>query len=164
MVSYPDEPNSSRSSHFSLPLRRSSKARSPSVASSSRAPSVSTTVRRHRHGRSNAAGSSNGSRSLQNEFPIFAVTGDVEIIITDKTGRKEQRYVLHRLILAQASGFFESDTNNDGSGASDAQLNGLGSDGSTVSRSSSEFAGRRWRYELDWGTRGDEVPTLVQKV
>ena len=165
MVSYPDDATSTRSSHFSLPFRRSAAARSPSVASSSRAPSISTTVRRHRHGRSHAGGPGAVAKAVQNEFPVFAASGDVEIVITDRAGRREQRYVLHRLILAQCSGFFEAGTSDEWSATGPgAGANHLGSDGSVVSRSSSEFAGRRWKYELDWGSNGDDIPMLVQKV
>jgi hypothetical protein len=166
MVSYPDDAPSR------LPFRPSvpggtSHTRSPSIASSSRAPSISTTVRRHRHGRSHAGGGSS-SRSVKNEFPIFAATGDVEIVITERTGRREQRYVLHRLYLAQCSGFFEAGMSEEWSGAASnggAAAGPVGSDGSSsASRSSSEFAGKRWKYELDWGANGEEIPMLVQKV
>ena len=87
MVSYPDhherDPRNSR-----LPFNSSSSStqRTPSVASSSRA-SLST-VRRYRHGRSHHGGSGGGA-AVQNEFPIFGMSGDVEIILKSQDGQRE---------------------------------------------------------------------------
>src|SRR5579871_118415 len=67
--------------------------------------SRASTSRHRRHGRSHAGGS---SYVPQNDFPVFTHTGDVEIIIA--AGGKENRYVLHELILSQCSGFFEAST------------------------------------------------------
>lgn len=91
--------------------------------------------------------------------------------------------MLHRLILAQCSGFFEAGTSEDWSRAQarahaaetgTAQASGLpriGEDNESSSeqgrRSSSGQSTQdkfRWRYELDWGPNDDEVPMLVQKV
>ncbi|KAL8717217.1 MAG: hypothetical protein Q9225_005525, partial [Loekoesia sp. 1 TL-2023] len=115
-----------------------------------------------------------------NEFPNFAQTGDVEIIINAEG--QEKRYMLHRLILAQCSGFFEAGTSEDWSRtqaqgvappAGPAQSNGLAKIGEEDEHG--KEAGRpglpyahshdryRWRYELDWGNKDDEVPMLVQK-
>ena len=94
---------------------------------------------------------------LQNEFPLFLQTGDVEIVI--KNAKREQRYVLHRLILAQCSGFFEAGTSEEWSGP-----NGQSSQDSSSSilgRSSSDM--KRWRYELDWGSGAEDIPMLVKK-
>jgi hypothetical protein len=74
----------------------------PSVASSRHS------ERRHRRGRSHHGGSSHQSL---NEFPRFVATGDVEIMITARG--QERRYLLHRLILAQCSGFFEAGTSEE---------------------------------------------------
>ena len=93
---------------------------------------------------------------LQNEFPLFLQTGDVEIII--KNAKREQRYVLHRLILAQCSGFFEAGTSEEWSGQTQAPQD---SSSSILGRASSE--NKRWRYELDWGAGPDDVPMLVKK-
>lgn len=91
--------------------------------------------------------------------------------------------MLHRLILAQCSGFFEAGTSEDWSRAQarahaaetgTAPASGLARIGED-DESSSELGRRssssrstqdkfRWRYELDWGTNDDEVPMLVQKV
>lgn len=91
--------------------------------------------------------------------------------------------MLHRLILAQCSGFFEAGTSEDWSRAQarahaadigtaqSGMLSSIGED----NESTSELGGRtptgsqthdkfRWRYELDWGNNDDEVPMLVQKV
>lgn len=154
MVSYPDSTSAERS----LPIRRPS-----SVAShSSRA---STTVRRHRQTRSNFGGSSLVS---QNEFPVFTHTGDVEIIISN--GRKEQRYLLHKLILTQCSGFFEAGTSDEwasaGAGGGEAS-SAPPTSGTALARipaGSRPEQKRRWRYELDWGDGDDDLPMLVQKV
>lgn len=138
----------------------------------------SAATRRHRNSRSHAGGA---SFRPQNEFPNFSQTGDVEIIIS--AGGQEKRYMLHRLILAQCSGFFEAGTSEDWSRAQarahaaetgTAQASGLARIGEE-DESSSEPGRRsssgqstqdkfRWRYELDWGTNDDEVPMLVQKV
>ncbi|KAL9593292.1 MAG: hypothetical protein Q9219_007615 [cf. Caloplaca sp. 3 TL-2023] len=153
----------------------------PDQALSGRRPasvtSRSTTTRRHRATRSHSGGT---SYRLQNEFPNFAQTGDVEIIINAEG--QEKRYMLHRLILAQCSGFFEAGTSEDWSQAQaqggtsttgPARSNGLAKIGEEVEYG--RAAGRsdlplapaldrqRWRYELDWGNKDDEVPMLVQK-
>ncbi len=161
MVSYPPPPDQA------VPARRPA-----SVTSRS------TTTRRHRSSRSHTGGA---SFRPQNEFPNFAQTGDVEIIINAEG--QEKRYMLHRLILAQCSGFFEAGTSEDWSRA---QAQGVAptaapAQGNTLSNIGEEEeygqdASRppipiapprdryRWRYELDWGNKDDEVPMLVQKV
>lgn len=121
-------------------------------------------------------------QSSSNDFPIFTYTGDTEIVI--RVGTQERRYLLHRLILAQCSGFFEASTNEDWSGqtaplqaptkgdgslsrlSEDSMSNGStlvqGDHGVVVARGGDK---RRWRYELDWENLGnDEEPILVQKV
>ncbi|KAJ5104122.1 hypothetical protein N7532_004651 [Penicillium argentinense] len=134
--------------------------------------------RRHRSGRSN-----HGGRSLHtssNDFPIFTYTGDTEIVI--RAGAQEKRYLLHRLILAQCSGFFEASTNEDWSRQNitppkaDSALSRVSeeddlSNGSTVVQSDTgglparSGEKRRWQYELDWENRAqDEEPILVQRV
>ncbi|KAJ9667605.1 hypothetical protein H2201_002140 [Coniosporium apollinis] len=139
MVSYPDE--ASRTLSFRP---------APSVTSSH---SRATTSRRHRH-----------HRSQGNEFPVFSHTGDVEIIIA--SGRKEQRYLLHRLILAQCSGFFEAGTSEEWSRA---QQTGESSSAAHQARfpngapNADTAPRKRWRYELDWGSGPDSIPVLVQK-
>ena len=148
MVSYPDhherDPRNSR-----LPFN-SSVQRTSSIASSSRA-SMST-VRRYRHGRSHHGGSGGGG-AIQNEFPIFGVTGDVEIILKSQDGRREQRYVLHRLILSQCSGFFEASTSEDGAQNRDGSRDGS----DDLQRS------RKWRFELEWRGDEDDTPMLIQR-
>src|ERR1700729_3450916 len=68
---------------------------------SRRAPSVSsrTSHSKHHRGRSHHGGS---SYHPQNEFPFFAQTGDVEIVISAEG--QEKRYLLHRLILDRVRG------------------------------------------------------------
>lgn len=134
-----------------------------------RAPSVSSrtsTTRQRRHHRSHHGGS---SYQPQNDFPVFSNTGDVEIVI--QAGGREQRYLLHRLILAQCSGFFEAGTSQQWS-AGQGDTNALGSISETGSASGAaagssismpnEQDRRRWRYELD-RSGDDEPPMLVQK-
>ncbi|KAF2749788.1 hypothetical protein M011DRAFT_276648 [Sporormia fimetaria CBS 119925] len=146
MVSYPDSQGAERSLAIRPP---------PSVTSHS---SRASTVRRHRPHRSHFGGS---SYQPQNEFPVFTHTGDVEIIISN--GRKEQRYLLHKLILAQCSGFFEAGLSDEwataGEGASQTQ------NSAALARipSSASTDKKRWRYELDWGKSDDDVPMLIQK-
>ncbi|GIJ87875.1 hypothetical protein Asppvi_006788 [Aspergillus pseudoviridinutans] len=134
--------------------------------------------RRHRSSRSHHGGPSYQS---QNDFPIFTHTGDVEIVI--RASGQERRYLLHRLILAQCSGFFEASTSEGWSQQGTARPqhidtgimsrisedNSSLSNGSTLAQSESGACGvppekRRWRYELDWENRAeDEEPILVQK-
>lgn len=119
-----------------------------------------------------------------NDFPIFTYTGDTEIVI--RAGSQERRYLLHRLILAQCSGFFEASTNEDWSRQNTSGVSGVSKPENTLSRVSeddslsngstlaqSDHGGlpqragekRRWRYELDWENRAeDEEPILVQRV
>ena len=167
MVSHPDVADPS------LSIRRPASISSRASHSS----------RRHRHGRSHHGGS---SYQPQNEFPFFAHTGDVEIIIA--ADGQEKRYLLHRLILAQCSGFFEAGTSEQWSRAqaqremqettASSQEMGLARIGEEQHEGSSagsiitvgSLAGRppprmRWRYELDWdNTEEDEEPMLAQKV
>ncbi|EOA91866.1 uncharacterized protein SETTUDRAFT_18527 [Exserohilum turcica Et28A] len=103
----------------------------------------------------------------QNEFPVFTHTGDVEIIISN--GRKEQRYLLHKLILTQCSGFFEAGTSDEwasaGAGGGEAS-SAPPTSGTALARipaGSRPEQKRRWRYELDWGDGDDDLPMLVQK-
>jgi hypothetical protein len=116
---------------------------------------MSTVRRHHRHARSHAGGGGGGSSHLHNEFPSFLQTGDVEIVLA--SGRREKRYVLHRLILSQCSGFFEA-------GMSEAwSQSGPQDSNSSVSSGRRSNESKRWRYELDWGTGADDIPMLVQK-
>ncbi|KAF2436634.1 hypothetical protein EJ08DRAFT_667361 [Tothia fuscella] len=152
MVSYPDDNSSSSRSLSSRP------ARSSSIASSSRT-SMSTVRRHHRHARSHAGGGGGGSSHLQNEFPLFFQTGDVEIVLA--SGKREQKYVLHRLYLSQASGFFEAGMSEEWSRSGLSGQQDASSNASTGSRRSND--GKRWRYELDWGKGAEDIPMLVQK-
>ena len=144
---------------------RASTNRGPSVASSSR----SHTSRRHRTGRSLGGGS---SYKPQNEFPNFAQTGDVEIVI--QADGHERSYTLHRLILSQNSGFFEASTSEEWA---KVQQHGVpvgpglgrigedeGDDTRQTTRPLRNGEKVRLRYELDWGNGDDEVPMLVQRV
>jgi hypothetical protein len=115
--------------------------------------------RRHGRGRSHAGGS---SYIPQNEFPVFTHTGDVEILV--KAGSHSNRYLLHRLILTQCSGFFEASTSQEWSRAtneSGGELARIGED--SGSESTRREVKKRWRYELDAGTSNDDIPMLVQK-
>ncbi|RYP44045.1 hypothetical protein DL768_009453 [Monosporascus sp. mg162] len=146
------------------------------VSSRSSRPHVSS--RSKRYNRSHAGGT---SYVPQNEFPIFSHSGDVEIIIS--AGGVENRYLLHRHTLVRCSGFFEASTSREWSKASvlplpepaSRDLARIGEEGSgsgTASRGGNEVARpgadsplprRRWRYVLDPGTDGDDIPMLVQK-
>ena len=138
----------------------------PSNALALRGPSsVISSSRSRRHGRSHAGGSSYAS---QNEFPVFSNTGDVEIIV--KAGSKTNRYLLHRLYLAQCSGFFEASTSEEWSrpGRNEekgSELARVGDQAETASNSSASRDGgrKRWRYELEPATNEHEVPMLIQK-
>ncbi|KAB8273545.1 hypothetical protein BDV30DRAFT_109110 [Aspergillus minisclerotigenes] len=134
--------------------------------------------RRHRSSRSHHGGL---IHQPQNDFPIFTHTGDVEIVI--RASGQERRYLLHRLILAQCSGFFDTSTRDEWSRQAAASRppipdpavlsrisedNSSLSNGSTLAQSESGAVfspeKRRWRFELDWENKAeDEEPILVQK-
>lgn len=150
MVSYPDSASAERS----LPIRRP-----PSAASHS---SRASTVRRHRQHRSQFGGT---TLQPQNEFPIFTHTGDVEIVISN--GRKEQRYLLHKLILTQCSGFFDAGTSDEWASAGEASGSAPNGNSAALARIPSGARPqekKKWRYELDWGNNEEDFPMLVQKV
>lgn len=88
----------------------------------------------------------------------------MEIVISN--GRKEQRYLLHKLILTQCSGFFEAGTSEEWAAAGEASTSGPPTNGTALARipSNARPDKMRWRYELDWGNHEDDVPMLVQKV
>ncbi|PGH02846.1 hypothetical protein AJ80_08796 [Polytolypa hystricis UAMH7299] len=128
MVSHPDLANRP------LPSRPAAASVVGTSTSSSRHNSHSQSHshhhRRHRSGRSHHGGSSAHHHQPLNEFPIFATTGDVEIVI--RAGSQERRYLLHRLILAQCSGFFDAGTSEEWSRAhvqAQAQIEGGGANG-----------------------------------
>lgn len=121
---------------------------------------------------------------VKDEFPIFAQTGDVEILI--HCDGQEKHYLLHRLMLAQFSGFFESSMGDEWSRAhaqrelyrqqeqeSQQAFSVIGGDAPPsvpapllpLEQASRTSTGRRrWRYELNWDAiRDDEEPMLVQK-
>lgn len=141
-------------------------------------PRSSQSARRHRSRHSHHGGS---SHSTSNDFPIFTYTGDTEVVI--RAGSHERRYLLHRLILAQCSGFFEASTNEDWSHQTtsdpfklDGLLSRISEDDSSSNSSTlvpSDHGAlptrpgekKRWRYELDWDNRAeDEQVILVRKV
>ena len=149
------------------------------TAPSRRPASISSRTSRSRHhqrGRSHHGGS---SYTPQNEFPFFAQTGDVEVVIA--CDGQEKRYLLHRLILGQFSGFFDAGMSDEWArslvplptGVPDA-LTVIGEEGSQpgqqppppVRPDQIRAPGRkRWRYELDWANlEEDEEPMLTQKV
>ncbi|KAK2806102.1 hypothetical protein FQN51_008055 [Onygenales sp. PD_10] len=192
MVSHPDTPSvpRTRSHSHSLPSASHPPPPPPASVNSSR---ISTSHRRHHHHRSGGRSHHGGSSSVShhqppNQFPIFAATGDVEVVI--RAANQERRYLLHRLILARCSGFFDAGTSSEewagGSGNGNGNGNGHGNenmerglaiihdedeDGSgNADRNGSRGLVRgsgattRWRYELDWENREeDEVPILVQR-
>lgn len=137
----------------------------PSHALTLRGPSSvisrpSSSTRHRRHNRSHAGGS---SYVPQNEFPVFTHTGDVEIIV--KAGGQSSRYLLHRLILTQCSGFFEASTSQEWSRATNeggSELARIGEESGSES-ARPKHARKRWRYELDPGSSTDDIPMLVQK-
>lgn len=104
--------------------------------------------------------------------------------MSSANGRKVNRYLLHRLILSQGSGFFEAGTRAEWSGRTieNGPVTGGGlpriSENDSVTAGSSsrtssqerrpsfEQAKKRWRYELDWNAAAgdpDVPPMLVQK-
>ncbi|KAI9672902.1 MAG: hypothetical protein M1829_004452 [Trizodia sp. TS-e1964] len=129
-------------------------APSPSMVSHSVAAGPSdfgrSSNRSKRTNRSHAGGSFN---QPQNEFPIFGLSGDVDILL--RVGQREQRYILHKLILSQCSGFFEAGTSQEWSRGDQEPEDG---------RPAGEQK-KRWRYELEAaGGQDEDIPMLVQKV
>lgn len=133
---------------------------------------------RHHYNRSYAGGS---AYVPQNEFPWFSHSGDVEIVVK-VPGGYTNRYLLHRHTLTRCSGFFEASTSEPWSRATEvvgdlpalpapggtrSELARIGEEDSasngpgTVARLSTPR--KKWRYELDCGARGDDIPMLVQK-
>ncbi|RSL77156.1 hypothetical protein BHE90_016180 [Fusarium euwallaceae] len=135
--------------------------------------------RTKRYNRSHAGGT---SYAPQNDFPVFASSGDVEILITARetapgAAPVQNRYLLHRHTLTRSSGFFEASTSNEWSRAralpAGNELSRIGEDSSSLNDSddgtSSSLLGgatpprKRWRYELDRGSGPNDIPMLVQR-
>jgi hypothetical protein len=146
-------------SHIEPPQQVLSTPRRPPSATSR-----ASTTRRQRSTRSHHTTSPS---SPLNEFPVFAQTGDVDIIISSPSGRKEQRYLLHSIILAQCSSSFATDIKRspiyNALPAPNTSLPRIGEANS--SRSSLESVDtRRWNYVLDWHhTRANDIPRLTQR-
>ncbi|KAK6003098.1 hypothetical protein QM012_000943 [Aureobasidium pullulans] len=147
-------------SHIELPQQVLHTPRRPPSATSR-----ASTTRRHRSSRSHHTTS---PASPLNEFPVFAQTGDVEIVISSASGRKEQRYLLHSIILSQCSSFFAIDIkrpliHNALPAPGPAPLSRIGETNS--SRSSLDSIDVRcWSYVLDWHhTRDNDIPRLIQR-
>ncbi|KYK58426.1 hypothetical protein DCS_05441 [Drechmeria coniospora] len=163
MVSQP-EPAPVALSHRRGPFSVSSVATRPSLS------------RTRRYNRSHGGGA---SHVPQNEFPVFALSGDVEILV--RAGPSEHRYLLHRHTLTRCSGFFEASTSSEWSKARPLAANGhelarIGESPSLpedlaplTNRRDDAFPTatatprRRWRYELDPGAGEGDIPMLVQK-
>lgn len=99
-----------------------------------------------------------------NEFPVFNQTGDVEIIISSSSGRRERRYLVHSIILSQCSAFFARDikrpaVHNALPGPDSAALSRIGEKDSSRS-SLDSLDTRRWSYCLDWH---QDIPRLIQR-
>ncbi|KPM45799.1 hypothetical protein AK830_g813 [Neonectria ditissima] len=140
-------------------------------------PSLSRTKR---YNRSHTGGS---SHTPQNDFPVFANSGDVEIVIRARecpagTAPTQNRYLLHRHTLTRCSGFFEASTSSEWSRArplvAGNELSRIGENGaasvhgsddgsSTSLRGSAPTSRKRWRYELDPGAGSSDTPMLVQR-
>lgn len=164
---YPTYPPSAAHSVARLPLVQSQPpasnprssyvpSRDPSVSSSASTLAAPTENRRRHHHRGRHARTTSGiiaSRATsENEFPWFSQSGDVEIILRDRGHSKEQRYLLHALILSQNSGYLAEE---------------LGQRHvSTHVRARGPYmpeTARRYYFELDWSNSASEFPVLVQK-
>ncbi|CAD6503353.1 BgTH12-03019 [Blumeria graminis f. sp. triticale] len=102
----------------------------------------------------------------ENKFPIYNLTGDVEIII--RAGGHTSRYLLHRFILAQCSGFFEASTTENWTKQSTENITRQGTCKKThilknSDGSSQEPERKIWRYELEMGDHCQDIPVLVRK-
>lgn len=110
----------------------------------------------------------------QNEFPWFSHSGDVEIVVKVPSGH-QNHYLLHRHTLTRCSGFFEASTSDPWSKAVDVVVPNALPAGNELAKIGEENNGaaasvrrtgtprKRWRYELDCGAMGDDIPMLVQK-
>jgi len=128
-----------------------------------RGPSSVASSSRHRRG---GRHHSRSAGYISNDFPEFSHTGDVEILIKAPSGSRTNRYLLHRLILTQCSGFFEASTSQEWSRANESggELARIGEEsGSDVGARNNRDVKKRWRYELDSGQNSDDIPMLVQK-
>jgi hypothetical protein len=170
----PLQSDSAMVSHAEVAERSSSRShRAPSVSSQT------TRTRSKHHSRGGRSHYDGGNYAPQNEFPFFAQTGDVEIVIA--ADGHEKRYLLHRLILAQCSAFFEAGLSDEWSRAQrqpealTSAMTIIGEESEvgsatgptqiTPEQASRRPPGqRRWRYELDWNSVAeDEEPMLVQR-
>ncbi|POS85226.1 hypothetical protein EPUL_005647 [Erysiphe pulchra] len=93
----------------------------------------------------------------RNEFPIFGDTGDVDILVS--AGGKTNRYLLHRVILAQCSKFFLASTSDEW-WEETGQIVGCED---KANRKEQQKTGKKWTYELDIGDGVHDVPVLVQR-
>jgi hypothetical protein len=136
----------------------------------SRRPSWSATSRSstRRHGCSNHHQQHQRTTSTPvptDEFPIFSQTGNVEIIIASPSGRREQRYLLHAMILSQASPFFATNTNFKSLPAPSTchSSSRLGQDTSSTTSLHSVHS-HLCTYVLDWHhARDDQIPRLIKR-
>ncbi|EDN09477.1 conserved hypothetical protein [Histoplasma mississippiense (nom. inval.)] len=155
-----------------------------SVASSSR---VSHSQRRHHshsyshhnHSRSGRLHHGGSTHQPLNQFPIFAATGDVEIVIrtSEEWSRSQALREAQMLEGVGNAANTAAITNGIENGNSttehglaiitDEDAAGAGAGEELVAhhrRASSARTKTRWRYELDWVNREeDEMPILVQK-
>ncbi|KKA29789.1 hypothetical protein TD95_003507 [Thielaviopsis punctulata] len=110
----------------------------------------------------------------QNEFPVFSVSGDVEIIIgVGPNNAYQSRYLLHRHTLSCCSGFFDASLSPEWDRTSSDRLSrtprrdgprALDSGHSVaISPSSREPTKKKWCYELNYGSGEDDVPILVRR-
>jgi hypothetical protein len=165
-------------SHVQLPMVSHAEVSAPSRRASSVASrSRSRQSQQHHRGRSHHGGI---SYAPQNEFPFFTQSGDVEVVIA--CDGQEKRYLLHRLILAQFSGFFHAGMSDEWSrnhtlaapsprpdqalsiiNESDYEVS-IAPPALAAEQIQSQSGRRRWRYELDWvDLEEDEEPMLIQK-
>lgn len=182
MVSQPDH-SSTSGSGGTLTIRGPSSVVGTSSTTGARHRSSRRSSHHHHYNRSYAGGT---SYVPQNEFPCFSHSGDVEIVVRVPSGH-ENRYLLHRHTLTRCSGFFEASTSEPwskavdvpdlpalsapgtrGNGASASELGRIGEDdgrlgAAVTSRANMGTPRKRWRYELDYGKGGDDIPMLVQK-
>lgn len=186
MVSQPDHSSLSGSSGSSTLLTLRGAAKSVVGTASTTGHRHRSSSRRALHDRRHYNRSYAGGASAivpQNEFPWFSHSGDVEIVVKVPGGHTN-RYLLHRHTLTRCSGFFEASTSEPWSRAKElpapapppaaaAAANGggnelarIGEEGSVDAAGAIARAGtprKRWRYELDCGAGGADVPMLVQK-
>ncbi|ROV89199.1 hypothetical protein VMCG_09915 [Cytospora schulzeri] len=186
MVSQPDH-SSTSGSGGTLTIRGPSSVVGTSSTTGARHRS---SRRSHHYNRSYAGGT---SYVPQNEFPWFSHSGDVEIVVRVPSGHENRYLLHRHTLTRCSGFFEASTSEpwskavdvldlptlpaplgTRSTGASTSELGRIGEEdgargvvgggsAAVASRANMGTPRKRWRYELDYGKGGDDIPMLVQK-